>query len=261
MSDFEGRVAVVTGGSSGIGLATVRLLLARGASVAFCARTSETVAAVETELASGHGAGRVMGRALSVLDPEAVQGFAAEVRDRFGRCDLLVNNAGQGRVSTFAETTDDDWRAEYELKIFSQVHPVRAFRPLLEETGGAIVVVNSLLSLQPEPHMVCTSSARAGVQSLVKSLSVELAPAIRVNAILLGLVDSGQWARRFEAREDESQSREDWYGALAARKGIPLERLGQPEEAAEAIAFLGSARASYVTGASLEVSGGLSRHI
>jgi NAD(P)-dependent dehydrogenase (short-subunit alcohol dehydrogenase family) len=261
MSDFEGRVAVVTGGSSGIGLATVQLLLARGASVAFCARTPETVAAVEAELTTEHGAGRVMGRALSVLDPEAVQGFAAEMRDRFGRCDLLVNNAGQGRVSTFAETTDDDWRAEYELKIFSQVHPVRAFRPLLEQTGGAIVVVNSLLSLQPEPHMVCTASARAGVQSLVKSLSVELAPAIRVNAILLGLVDSGQWARRFEAREDQGQSREDWYGALAAKKGIPLERLGQPEEAAEAIAFLGSARASYVTGASLEVSGGLSRHI
>ena len=90
---------------------------------------------------------------------------------------------------------------------------------------------------------------------------MEWAPDIRVNAILLGLVDSGQWARRFDAREDTDQTREDWYAQLAAKKGIPLRRLGAPQEAAQAIAFLASPAASYITGASLEVSGGLSRHI
>ena len=109
--------------------------------------------------------------------------------------------------------------------------------------------------------MVCTSAARAGVQSLLKSLATEFAPRIRVNSILLGLVDSGQWQRRYEAREDPSQTRDAWFGALAAKKGIPLGRLGQPEEPARAILFLGSPAASYVTGASLEVSGGVSRHI
>ncbi len=132
---------------------------------------------------------------------------------------------------------------------------------MLKASKGAIVAVNSLLAYQPEPHMVCTSSARAGVQNLLKSLSIEFAPHVRVNSILLGLVDSGQWSRRYEARDDKGQSRADWYGALAARKGIPLGRLGNPAEAAAAIAFLGSRAASYITGAQLEVSGGLSRHI
>lgn len=258
---YKDSIAVVTGGSSGIGLATVRKLLEEGAKVALCARTEGRLMDVAAVLARDFGEERVLARAVSVLDPEAMNAFAAEVAERFGRCDLLVNNAGQGRVSTFADTSDDDWRAEYELKLFSQIHPLRAFLPMLQQAQGAVVAVNSLLALQPEPHMVCTSSARAGVQNMLKSLSAELAPQVRVNSILLGLVGSGQWTRRFADREDQSQSREEWYGNLARKKGIPLGRLGDPEEAAAAIAFLGSRAASYITGAQLEVSGGLSRSI
>lgn len=258
---YDGKVAVVTGGSSGVGLATVQTLLQSGASVALCARTESRLNDVAAVLVRDHGQDRVLARALSVLDADAVKAFAGEVESRFGRCDLLVNNAGQGRISTFADTGDDDWRAEFELKLFSQIHPTRAFLPMLRRAKGAIVAVNSLLAYQPEAHMVCTSSARAGVQNLVKSLSVELAPDIRVNSILLGLIGSGQWLRRFAEREDQSQSRADWYAALAAKKGIPLGRLGDAAEAAAAIAFLGSPAASYITGAQLEVSGGLSRHI
>lgn len=258
---YEGRVAVVTGGSSGIGLATVELLLEQGARVALCARGEGRLKDVVAVLSRDHGADRLFSRAFSVTDPEAVNAFAADVEARFGRCDLLVNNAGQGRISTFETTSDDDWRAEYELKLFSQVYPIRAFTPMLREAKGAIVAVNSLLAYQPEAHMVCTSSARAGVQNLLKSLSLELAPDVRVNSVLLGLVGSGQWTRRFAEREDQSMSREQWYGELARKKGIPLGRLGDPSEAAAAIAFLGSHAAGYITGAQLDVSGGLARHI
>jgi len=96
---------------------------------------------------------------------------------------------------------------------------------------------------------------------MLKSLSVELAPEVRVNSVLMGLIESGQWTRRFAERPDQSVSRAEWYGALAERKGIPLGRMGDPVEAANAIAFLGSRAASYITGAQLDVSGGLNRHI
>ena len=168
-------IAVVTGGSSGIGLATARLLLADGARVAICGRDADRlVAAVE-------------------------------------------------RLGT--PNTD------------------------------------ALLAMQPEPHMVCTSAARAGGANLLKSLAAEFAPRIRVNSVLLGLIDSGQWQRRFEARTDKSQSRTQWMSELAADKKIPLGRLGDPDEPARAIVFLGSRAASYITGASLEISGGVSRSI
>lgn len=107
--------------------------------------------------------------------------------------------------------------------------------------------------------MVATSAARAGVQNLLKSLATEFAPRIRVNSIVLGLVVSGQWERRFEARADKAITREAWFAGVARDKGIPLARLGTPDEPARAIVFLASPAASYITGASLEVSGGVSR--
>jgi NAD(P)-dependent dehydrogenase (short-subunit alcohol dehydrogenase family) len=259
---LNGKTAVVTGGSSGIGLATAEVLLAEGARVAICGRNVERLRKAEAGLVARHGRDRVLAHPCDVTKAADTAALAAAIETAFGALDIAVNNAGEGRLSKFADTTDEAWWAELEQKYFGQINSLRSFIPLLQKgRDPAIVGINSLLALQPEPHMVCTSAARAGVQSLLKSMSVELAPLVRVNTIVLGVIESGQWHRRFETMGKPGQTREDWLVEQAKMRHIPLARFGKPEEVARAAAFLASPAAAYITGATLEISGGVSRFI
>lgn len=261
--ELKNRVAVVTGGTSGVGLATVRLLLDEGARVAFCGRNEERLRSAESDLRKEFATGEMLAACCDVLDRDQVSAFAATVESTWGACDALVNNAGTARLSTFENTDDEAWMEETRLKLFGVIYPARAFLPLLENSGdGAIVNVNSLLALQPEPALVATSAARAGLLNLTKSMAREFAPkGIRVNSVLLGTIDSGQWRRRFRERAKNGESYEDFLAEHVARQGILMNRFGKPEEVANAIAFLASRAAGFTSGASIDVSGGIARHI
>jgi NAD(P)-dependent dehydrogenase (short-subunit alcohol dehydrogenase family) len=144
------------------------------------------------------------------------------------------------------------------------LRPTRAFLPLLRASDAAsMVYVSSLLAKQPEPKLVATSAARAGALNLAKSMSHDFAPAIRVNAILLGVIDTGQWGARYEARRAAGDpiARADYLAELAHERGIPMGRIGRPDEVAAAIAFLASPLCGFMTGAVIEISGGFSRYV
>lgn len=256
-------VVVVTGGTSGIGLESVKLLLKDGAKVAFCGRNDDRLASALDALKSIFNEDQFLGQTCDVLDQGKVEIFAERVKARFGGVNALMNNAGGGRVSTFEDTSDEAWETELNLKFFSVIHPVRAFLPMLKNADNAsITITNSLLAKQPEKHMVCTSAARAGQLNLSRSLATEFAPfGIRVNSILIGTVASGQWEKRYIERAPKGQSYEDFLSDLAVKKGIPLGRFGETKEAARVLTFLASPAASFVSGTSIDVSGGVARHI
>ncbi|MFE2188918.1 SDR family oxidoreductase [Streptomyces sp. NPDC059455] len=257
---LAGRTVLVTGGSSGVGLATVRALLAEDARVATCGRDAGNL----DKAAAGLGAGpdRLYTAVCDVRDADAVHRLVDGAADRFGGLDGLVNNAGQSRMKRLADTTPEDWRDELDLKFSSVLNPLTAALPLLRASAAAAVVnVNAVLAKQPEPRLITTSAARAGILNLSKSLSAELAAdGIRVNSVCLGLVDTGQWERRYTA-SGSVLDYDAWQAELAADRGISLGRLGRAEEVAYAIVTLLSPRASYITGTSIDVCGGVGRGI
>lgn len=257
------RVAVVTGGSSGIGLETVKLLLKEGAKVAWCGRSEERLQESLEQLSALYPRENMLIQSADVLDKDSVDAFISKVASHFGGIDMLINNAGQGKVADFDSTQDEEWLSEVTLKYFGVLNPIKAARPYLQKSSiASIVNVNSLLALKPEKHMIATSAARAGLLNLSKTLSQEFAEeGIRVNSILIGMVESGQWRRRFENRSDPSKTWDEWIRGIAKERGIPLGRLGYAHEAAQALVFLASPLSSYTTGSVVDVSGGFSREI
>ena len=165
-------------------------------------------------------------------------------------------------MKPLSEATLADFTDELDLKFASVLNTTEAALPHLRASDAAsIVTINAVLARQPETHLVTTSAARAGLLNLTKSMSVEYAAdGIRVNSVCLGLIDTGQWRRRYEA-SGSPLSYEEWERDLAADRGVALGRFGTADEVAAMVVTLLSPRASYVTGAALDVCGGVARYI
>jgi len=255
---LAGKVAVVTGGSEGIGRATARSLGREGVSVVICARRADVLERAAQDVAEDTGA-QVVPVPADVTQPAQVERVIQTAVERFGRLDILVNNAGTSRTGAFETLDDQTWQADLELKLFGAIRASRAAIPHLRAAGGgSITNILNLGSKAPGPRSYPTSVSRAAGLALTKALSKEFAAdRIRVNAILIGLIKSGQHERRWRAAGAQG-SLEDFYAEQARTAHVPLGRVGEADEVGDLIAFLGSARGAYITGVAINMDGGTS---
>lgn len=258
-----GKVAAITGGSEGIGLATAHRLAAEGARVAICARRAEILQSAADAVRAATGA-EVLAVVADMAKPGDPERFVGQTLERFGRIDVLVNNAGREAIGPFEAASDDAWHADLDLKLFGAIRAIRAALPAMRRDGGGrIINVTHIGAKQPRARSVPTSVSRAAGIALTKALSKELAEAgILVNTVCVGLIWSGQWERRRLMLSPPPPLQEYEHRIMAERAAvlapIPLGRMGRPEEVADLIAFLASARAAYITGTAINVDGGAS---
>lgn len=243
-TDFAGRAVVVTGGTRGIGAGIAHAFLQAGAQVLVCGRTPP---ADDGELPEAGGR-RASYFQADVRDPDQASRLIGTAADAFGRVDVLVSNAG-GAPQAAAATASPRFHAKIiELNLIAPLQCAQAANAVMQEQpdGGSIVMIGSVSGVRPSPGTAAYGAAKAGLHHLVTSLAIEWAPKVRLNSVVPGFVATEGAAGHYGNPET----------ARAVARAVPLQRMATPADVAEACLFLASARASYISGASLLVHGG-----
>jgi 3-oxoacyl-[acyl-carrier protein] reductase len=242
--DFSGQVVIVTGGGTGIGAVTAAAFATAGAQVIIAGRNMERLQAAAENIGRG-----CVGIAADVTDEAQCQSLVAQTVERFGRIDILVNNAGGGRHAAISKFRTDKWLADFDLNMHSAFYCARAAaEPMVAAGKGAIVSISSLAGVNGTMGVSAYSAAKAGLQMFSRVAAAEWGPkGIRVNCVAAGMIATelaqANWAKT-------------GFDAMSAAKAFPLRRPGRPDEIAQAVLFLASDAASYITGETLVVGGG-----
>ena len=257
---LAGKRAIVTGASKGLGRAIAAELASEGTDLAICSRDDREIKEAAESIRSASGR-RVAADVCDVTDAEQVRRFVASAAEELGGVDILVNNAGRARPGDFEALSDEDWKSDLDVKLFSMIRFTREALPHFRAAGGGRVVnVNAVYGRYPDPAFFATSVNRAACLSLTKALAMELAPdGVLVNSVNIGFVRTPQW-EGIHARRAPELTADEFFGRMAAAE-VPLGRFGEPEEVSGVVAFLVSSRAGYVTGASVDVAGGMGKYV
>jgi 3-oxoacyl-[acyl-carrier protein] reductase len=256
---LQNRVAIVCASSQGLGLAAASGLAKEGAHVVICSRNSKRLAIAASEIRTVAATGvEVVPVVADLAKPRHVKRLVSTAARRFGRIDILVTNAGGPPVAPFAEIDDRTWQKGIDLGLFSVIRLVRAVLPHMQrKQWGRIVNITSITVKQPADDLIISSTYRPGVVGLSKVLANTFAKeGILINNVAPGFILTDRQREIGASRRKElGVSQDQWLKGVA--KGIPLGRLGAPEELANVIVFLCSERASYVNGTTISVDGGL----
>lgn len=258
---LQDRVAIVLASSKGLGRAVALGLAKEGARVAICARTRENLHKTEAEIRERTGA-EVLSLSLDVTLRESQRTLVEETLRRFGRIDILVNNAGGPPAGQFLQLPETAWQEALNLNLLSTVFMTREVVPhMIPRKWGRIVNITSFSVKQPIDHLILSNMARAGVVGFAKTLASELAPHnILVNNVCPGVFGTDRHFELARGRAEKSGTSLEQYLQEQA-KSIPLGRFGEPAEFADLVVFLASERASYITGTTLQIDGGVIRSL
>jgi 3-oxoacyl-[acyl-carrier protein] reductase len=254
---LKNRVAVVAASSQGIGRATAEAFAAEGCRVAMCARNSQTLQAAADKIRKEYGA-EVLAEAFDVTDAVAVGRFVAAVAQKFGTVDICVTNAGGPPAKGFLSASLENWQRALELNFLSTVYFAREVIPYMQrQRWGRIITLTSITTKQPVADLVLSNAVRAAVVGLVKSLANEFGKdGILVNNVGPGFTATDRLKELAKTRAAATgKTEQDLFDGWAAE--APVKRLGQPSEVAETIVWLASERASYITGQTVLVDGGI----
>ncbi|MDQ3605510.1 MAG: SDR family oxidoreductase [Gemmatimonadota bacterium] len=250
------RVAVVTGASSGLGKAVARELSREKARVVIASRNEARLRQTADEIRRETG-GQIVAVPTDVTQPQAVESLVEATLERWGRIDIALANSGGPPSGSYDSIGIEQFERALQLNLMSTLYLAKAVTPHMKQNGwGRFIALTSLTVKQPLPGLVLSNTARAGVVGLVKTMATELAPfGVLCNVVAPGWIRTARVEELFSARADrEGREPEEIMEEIQGR--IPLGRLGRPEELADLIVFLASERASYLTGATIQVDGG-----